>query len=74
MKLQSVEYDENNNRWYSAEFIPNNPREVVLYTREFGTTSGYYMCNEWYLLRWNSNIKPLFWREMPRYDESKGSL
>ena len=75
MKLQSVKYNEHNDKWYSLEYIPDNPREILLYTKEFGTTSGYYMINDesWYSLRWDSVVNPLYWREMPRY-ESKNSL
>jgi hypothetical protein len=73
MKLQSVKYIEGNNNWYSVEYIPDNKREILLYVLEFGTTSGYFDRDKWYSLRYNCEVIPLTWREMPRY-ESKNSL
>lgn len=70
MKLQTIKYVENNNKWYSLEFIPDNPREILLYTKDFGTTVGYYLIDEekWYSFRWSCFVDPLYWREIPRYD------
>lgn len=73
MKLQSVKYSESN-QWYSTEFIPDNPRNILLYTVEGGTAEGKYENNgEWIQYRWNCKVNPKFWREMPRY-EHKNSI
>ena len=72
MKLQSVKYSESN-QWYSPEYVPDNPRSILLYTQEGGTAEGKYDNGEWIQYRWNCKVHPKFWREMPRYD-SKNSL
>ena len=69
MKLQSVKYDCDSEVWYTIENLPDNPREILIYTKEFGTTSGCYKTDHWYLFRWNCFINnPVSWREMPRYE------
>ena len=73
MKLQSVKYNEGNNNWYSIEYIPDNTREILLYVLEFGTTSGYYNKDKWYSFRYNCEVIPSEWREIPRH-ESNSSL
>lgn len=75
MKLQSVKF-ENSEQWYTLEYLPDNPREVLIHTKEFGTTSGYYKSdtNSWFLFRWQCFISnPICWRELPRY-ENQNSL
>ena len=74
MKLASVKYN-NSEHWYTPEYLPDNPRDILIYTKEFGTTSGYYLIdeNKWYSFRWSCFIEPVFWREMPRY-ESKDNI
>lgn len=69
MKLRSVEYS-NSNEWYSIESIPDNPREILIHTKDFGTTAGYYQneTNKWFSFRWQCFINPIKWRELPRYE------
>lgn len=69
MKLQSVRY-ENSNLWYSCESIPDNPRSIILYTLEGGEAEGKYENGKWIQYRWNCEVNPVYWREMPRYNES----
>lgn len=73
MKLQSVKY-ENCDSWFRTEFIPNNPRSIILYTLEGGEAEGKYENGKWIQYRWNCEVEPLYWREMPRYDDGKISL
>ena len=72
MKLQSVKYNEGNDKWYSPESVPDNSREILLYVLEFGTTSGYFSKDKWYSLRYNCEVDPKGWREMPRYESNSG--
>ena len=32
MKLQSVEYNINDENWHTIEYVPSNPRSIILYT------------------------------------------
>lgn len=70
MNLQSIKYQKNNDKWYSPEFIPDNPRSILIYTEEGGTAEASYNStkDEWIQFRWNCKMHPVFWREMPRYD------
>lgn len=72
MKLQSVKY-ENTNSWFGCEFIPDNPRSVILYTLEGREAEGKYENGKWIQYRWNCEVTPLYWREMPRYNERSNS-
>jgi hypothetical protein len=73
MKLASVKYDSKNERWFGTEYLPDNPRSVLIYTPEGGTAEGKYENTEWIQYRWNCKVHPLFWRELPRY-ECKNSV
>ncbi len=73
MKLQSVKY-KNNNSWFNSEFVPDNPRSIILYTLEGGEAEGKYENNKWIQYRWNCEVYPKAWREMPKYDGSNNSL
>ena len=73
MKLTTVKYNKDNNRWYSSDMIPDNPRSILLYTEEGGTAEGKYENDTWIQYRWSCKIIPKYWREMPRY-EGKNSL
>jgi hypothetical protein len=75
MKLKSVEYS-NSDSWYSNEYLPDNPRSVLIYTPEGGTAEGKYESKEakWIQYRWNCTVVPKYWREMPRYNGGNGSL
>lgn len=70
MKLQSIKYQKNNDKWYSSEFIPDNPRSVLVYTEDGGTAEASFntKTNIWTQFRWNCEVTPLMWREIPRYD------
>ena len=61
MKLASVKYS-NTNAWYTTEYCPDNPREILLYTKEFGTTGGYYQNDKWFSFRWQCFVYPIYWR------------
>ena len=67
MKLISVEYS-NNNDWYDIEHLPNNPRNILLFTKEGGSAEGKYENGKWFQYRWNCHVNPIAWRELPRYD------
>lgn len=72
MKLKSVKY-ENTDSWFEIDHIPDNPRSILLYTSEGGEAEGKYENGKWIQYRWNCEVNPKYWREMPRY-ESKSSL
>lgn len=73
MKLQSVKFDKNSDKWYSSEYLPDNLRDVLIYTPETGTSVGYYN-QKWYSYKY-LNLNITYWREMPRYELSdKNSL
>ena len=40
MKLASVKYNKNNSHWYTSEYLPDNPRSIILYTLEGGEAEG----------------------------------
>lgn len=69
MKLASVKYDENSERWYTPEYLPDTPRSIILHTTEGGSAEGKYEKGEWIQYRWNCKITPLYWREMPRWKQ-----
>lgn len=69
MKLQSVKYDANLEKWYSSEYLPNNPRSIILYTLEGGEAEGKYENGKWIQYRWSCEVEPLYWREMPRWKQ-----
>ena len=74
MKLKSVKYEQCDD-WFSSEFVPDNPRSVILYTLEGQEAEGKYENGKWIQYRWSCEVNPLYWREMPRYNyESKNSL
>lgn len=66
MKLQTVSYDCTFDGWYTPEFIPDNPRSIILYTSEGGVAEGKYENGKWFQYRWSCNVNPLYWKEMPR--------
>lgn len=74
MKLKHVKF-ENVDNWHNTDYLPDTPREILLYTEDFGTTSGYYqsITDGWFSFRWQCYVYPIYWREMPRYD-SKSNL
>lgn len=74
MKLASKKYNESSEEWYSAEYIPNNPRSILIYTVEGGTAEGQYINGKWIQYRWSCEVDPLFWREMPRYHGSNNNI
>lgn len=67
MKLASVKYDSDSERWYTPEYLPDNPRSIILYTLEGNEAEGKYENGKWVQFRWNCEVKPLCWREMPRW-------
>ena len=69
MKLASVKYSKSD-QWYTYEYLPDTPRSIILYTEDGGSAEGYYDSNKdiWFQYRWNCKVYPLFWREMPRYE------
>lgn len=69
MKLASVKYDENSERWYTPDYLPDTPRSIILHTTEGGSAEGKYEKGEWIQYRWNCKITPLYWREMPRWKQ-----
>lgn len=69
MKLASVKYDENSERWYTPEYLPDTPRSIILHTTEGGSAEGKYEKGEWIQYRWNCKVTPLYWREMPRWKQ-----
>ena len=73
MKLKSVEYSDNED-WYSIEYVPDNPRSILIYTLEGGTAEGKYQNDTWIQYRWNCTVTPKYWRELPRYNGSNSSL
>lgn len=66
MKLAKVKYN-NNEHWYSSEYLPDNPRSIILYTEEGGEAEGKYDNGKWIQYRWSCEVNPTYWREMPRY-------
>jgi len=66
MKLVNVEY-KNSDNWYGCEYLPDNPRSIILYTLEGGEAEGKYENNKWIQYRWGCEVHPISWREMPRY-------
>ena len=70
MKLTSIEYS-NSDKWYTSEYIPDNPRSVLIHSQDGGTAEGYYnsFVNKWFQYRWNCYTKIKCWREMPRYED-----
>lgn len=68
MKLASVKYNKNNSHWYTSEYLPDNPRSIILYTLEGGEAEGKYENEKWIQYRWNCEVHPIMWREMPRYE------
>ena len=73
MKLQSVKYKLTDD-WYSSEYVPDNPRSIILFTLEGGSAEGKYENEKWIQYRWNCTVIPKFWREMPRCNECKNCL
>lgn len=69
MKLASVKYDENSERWYTPDYLPDTPRSIILHTTEGGSAEGKYEKGEWIQYRWNCKVTPLYWREMPRWKQ-----
>ena len=67
MKLQSVSYERSDD-WFGCEYVPDNPRSIILYTSEGREAEGKYENNKWIQYRWNCEVHPLAWREMPRYE------
>lgn len=72
MKLQSVPYKPHNSKWYTTEYLPDNCRSILLYTLEGGTAEGKFENNKWIQYRWNCEVHPQYWREMPRYESNIG--
>lgn len=68
MKLASVKYDKDSERWYTPEYLPDTPRSIILHTTEGGSAEGKYEKGEWIQYRWNCKVTPLYWRELPRYN------
>ena len=71
MKLRSIKYDVNNlNKWYSPETIPDNPRSILIYTKEGGVAEASYDTkhNCWTQFRWYCEMTPIAWRELPIYE------
>ena len=68
MKLANVKY-ENCDSWFNTEYIPDNPRNIIIYTAEGGSAEGYYDTtkDKWFQYKWNCYVNPIAWREMPRY-------
>ena len=70
VKLQNIKYQKNNDKWYSVEYIPDNPRSILVYTEDGGTAEASYnpIKDVWTQFRWSCEVHPVFWREMPRYE------
>lgn len=68
MKLASVKYEPCDD-WFGSEYVPDNPRSIILYTLEGGEAEGKYENGKWIQYRWNCEVKPLCWREMPRWKQ-----
>lgn len=66
-------FEENGESWFSSEYIPDNKRDIIIYSKEFGTTMGYYDNNSFYHKIWKQPVRIIAWREMPHYDECKNS-
>ena len=58
MKLESVKYDDNLEKWSSSEYIPNNPRSIILYTLEGGEAEGKYENGKWIQSRGSCEVEP----------------
>lgn len=68
MKLASVRYSQDSDRWYSTEYIPSNSRNILVYSPEFGTSIGCYSDESFKdLFRIREEVNIIYWREMPRY-------
>lgn len=75
MKLTSVKYDENNlEKWYSNEYLPDNRRDVLIYTPESATSVGFHNQTGWWDYKWDEYVDVKYWRELPRYNDSYNSL
>ena len=75
MKLRSVTYNPESDKWYTFESLPDNKRDILVYSLDLGTTCAYYdeKVSLFWVYKWNQFIEPKYWREIPRYD-SKVSL
>lgn len=64
----SIKYSESD-EWHNIECIPDNPRSILLYTKEGGVAEGSYneVKDEWIQFRWNCKVNPIAWRELPQY-------
>lgn len=69
MKIQEISYSKSD-KWYSPEYIPDNRRDILIYTEEGGTSEGYYFKDSWYIYKWNCKVTPKYWREIPRYEST----
>ena len=69
MKLQTVKY-ELCDSWFGSEYVPDNPRSVIIYTLEGREAEGKYENGKWIQYRWNCEVHPKCWREMPRYESN----
>lgn len=69
MKLKSVKY-ELSDCWYGTDYIPDNPRSIIIVTQEGGEAEGKYEDGKWLQYRWSCYVNPLAWREMPRWKQT----
>lgn len=74
MKLMNVKFIENNEIWYSEEYLPDNRRDVLIYTPESGTSVGFHTLKGWWDYKWDEYVDVKFWRELPRYNGNNSSL
>ena len=70
MKLMSIKYQKNNDTWYSPNYFPDNPRSVLIYSEDSGVSEASYnqKLDVWTQFRWNCEVHPIAWRELPSYD------
>ena len=66
MKLASVKFEQTDS-WFGCEYVPNNPRNILLYIPEDGVAEGHYENGKWIHHRWNCEVNPEAWREIPKY-------
>lgn len=71
----SIKYDKTSDKWYNPEYIPDNPRNILLYSEDTRVTEGFYDTkhNRWHCFKWDCDVIPLKWRELPYYD-SNGNI
>jgi hypothetical protein len=70
VKLVNIKYNKDSSEWYSPEYVPDTPRSVLIYIEDGGVAEATFhaMENKWVMFRWNCQVEPIKWRELPKYE------